>query len=265
MTFITDQTGNSLQLDSIPQRIISLVPSQTELLYSLGLNDEVVGITRFCIHPQIWHQGKTRIGGTKDPDILKIISLKPDLVIANKEENIREHVEEISKYVPVYISDVYNLPTAIEMIGALGEITGRPEAALEMTRLITERFSQLIPVNYMPATAYLIWKDPWMAAGGDTFISDMMERCGFMNIYKATSRYPEITIQELKEKQCRLLLLSSEPYPFRQKHLEALQAELPETRILLVDGSYFSWYGSRLLEAPAYFSLYSRQNVYPVL
>lgn len=253
MTLITDQTGNSLQLNSIPKRIVSLVPSQTELLYSLGLSDEVVGITRFCIHPPTWHRNKTRIGGTKDPDIGKIISLQPDLVIANKEENIREHIEEISKHVPVYTSDVYSLPTALDMISALGAITGRREAADEMSGVITEKFMQLIPVKNTIATSYLIWKDPWMAAGGDTFISDMMERCGFNNLYKETSRYPEITIEDLKEKHCRLLLLSSEPYPFRQKHLEALQAELPDTSILLVDGSYFSWYGSRLLEAPAYF------------
>ena len=151
MKQVHHQTGNLFSPPSLPRRIISIVPSQTEFLYDLGLTDEVIGITKFCVHPAQWFQSKTRIGGTKQLNLPLIESLKPDLVIANKEENIREHIEEISRYSPVYTSDVYSLPTALEMINSLGEITGRQEAAHEMTRQISERFSQLIPVDPMPS------------------------------------------------------------------------------------------------------------------
>ena len=237
-----------------PKRIISLVPSQTELLYHLGLDDEVVGITKFCVHPQTWFRTKTRIGGTKNIDIEKIKALQPDLVIANKEENVKEQIEALQQFTSVYVSDISTLADAKQMIIQVGELVTKKEEAKQLAETIEQKFALLQNIHQatIPA-AYLIWSNPFMAAGGDTFINNMMEYCCFENIFQNKNRYPEINVEHLNENGCKLLLLSSEPFPFKQKHVEALQPLLPNTKILLVDGEMFSWYGSRLLLAPDYF------------
>jgi ABC-type Fe3+-hydroxamate transport system substrate-binding protein len=255
----TDQTGQIIRLPATPKRIISLVPSQTELLADLGLTDEVVGITKFCIHPNGWFRSKTRVGGTKQVNTGIIHSLHPDLVIANKEENVKEQVEELQKQYPVWISDVNNLDDAYVMIEQVGAMTGKAEKAIHIIEQINTAFSQLPTPDSRPRTAYLIWQKPYMTVGGDTFIHSMLELAGFANIYTDKTRYPEITITELKKAGCELLFLSSEPFPFRQKHIDELQPLLPHTKIILVDGELFSWYGSRLLKAPAYFTALQQQ------
>jgi len=236
------------------QRIISLVPSQTELLYHLGLDEEVVGITKFCVHPQTWFRTKTRIGGTKSIDIEKIRALHPDLVIANKEENVKQQIEALQQFTSVYVSDVSTLAAAKQMILQVGELVDKKEEAIQLVESIEQKFTLLQNINHnkIPA-AYLIWRDPYMAAGGDTFINDMMQYCGFTNIFQNQLRYPETTVQQLKQLDCKLLLLSSEPFPFKEKHIDELQPLLPGMKILLADGEMFSWYGSRLLLAPDYF------------
>lgn len=251
MPLSIDQLGRQIELKQVPRKIISLVPSQTELLFDLGLDEEVIGITKFCVHPESWFRTKTRVGGTKTLQVDKIKSLQPDLIIANKEENIKEQIEELAKEFPVWISDVDNLQKALEMMQSVGEITSRQKQAATLIARIKTGFSHLPGQNVKPRTAYLIWKDPYMTVGGDTFIHDMLDRAGFENIFARQTRYPGITIDQLA--RCPLLLLSSEPYPFRQKHVDALQKQLPGTKILLADGEMFSWYGSRLLQAPAYF------------
>jgi ABC-type Fe3+-hydroxamate transport system substrate-binding protein len=233
------------------------VPSQTELLYHLGLADEVVGITKFCIHPNEWFRNKTRVGGTKTVNIEKVRALKPDLIIANKEENVKEQVEQLQQVAPVYVSDINTLEDALQMITTIGELTHTSSKAGNLTAQIENSFADLsssvaqqsTPIN----TAYLIWKDPYMAAGGDTFIHDMMKRSGLNNVFANIPRYPEVSIAQLLSANCQLLLLSSEPYPFKEKHIAELQQQLPQTKILLADGEMFSWYGSRMLQAPAYF------------
>ncbi len=236
-----------------PQRIISLVPSQTELLYDLGLDEEVVGITKFCVHPEKWFRTKTRIGGTKNINIEKIIALKPYLVIANKEENIKNEVEALKAFTEVYVSDVFNLHDAIKMILTIGEIVDKSDAATTLTTLIKENFAALGSFKQERSVVYLIWQKPFMAAGGDTFINDMMQYCGMQNMFANKLRYPETTLKELQALDCDVLLLSSEPFPFKQKHIDELQPYLPKTKIILVDGEMFSWYGSRLLHAAEYF------------
>ena len=181
------------------QRIISLVPSQTELLYALGLDEEVIGITKFCVHPEKWFRTKTRIGGTKNINIEKIFSLKPDLVIANKEENVKEQIEALQKFTKVYVSDVANLVDAKNMIFQVGELIDKKEIATYLVEEIEKRFSRLESTSQDKITAaYLIWRDPYMAAGGDTFIHDMMNRCGFKNIFEERLRYPETNFKELQ-------------------------------------------------------------------
>lgn len=252
----TDQLGRQVVVPFPPGRIVSLVPSQTELLYDLGLDSEVVGITKFCRHPESWFRKKIRIGGTRQLHLDLIRSLRPDLIIANKEENEEAEVRVLMESCPVWVSDIHDLAGAMEMIRGIGTITGRAAVAAEITTAIESRFSTLAEhTGVVPLrTAYFIWKDPWMVAGGDTFIHTMMEACGFMNVFGDLRRYPEISIEQLQAAECRLVLLSSEPYPFREKHVALLQEHLPGVQIVLVDGEMFSWYGSRLLHAPGYFN-----------
>jgi len=259
MPFYTDQLKRIIELSQPPKRIISLVPSQTELLFDLGLDEEVVGITKFCVHPENWFRTKARVGGTKQLHLEKIKELQPDLIIANKEENLQQQIEELEKDFPVWISNINNLDDAVEMIELIGEITNKQSKAKQIIIQINECFSQLKTQNSKLETCYLIWQNPYMTIGGDTFINDMMSRAGFQNIFQNQKRYPEITIEQLKAANCKLLLLSSEPFPFKQKHIDELQPLLPNTKIILVDGEMFSWYGSRLLKAPAYFQQLQNQ------
>jgi ABC-type Fe3+-hydroxamate transport system substrate-binding protein len=253
MPSYTDQLHRTVDIPAAPKRIISLVPSQTELLYHLGLEEEVIGITKFCVHPQKWFRQKQRIGGTKNVDTEKIAALQPDLVIANKEENVKVQIEELARHFPVWISDVNTLQDAYAMMQNIGKMTNRETAAENLVQQIRNNFSQLQTPNTKPQTGYLIWKDPYMTVGSDTFIHHLLEAAGMANCFADRLRYPAITINELQAANCQLLLLSSEPYPFRQKHVAELQRQLPSTTVLLVDGELFSWYGSRLLQAPAYF------------
>ena len=254
MPVYTDQLHRTVDIPEVPKRIISLVPSQTELLYDLGLDEEVIGITKFCIHPETWFRNKTRVGGTKTVNIDKVRELQPDLIIANKEENVRGQVEALAQDFPIWISDVNTLPEALDMILQIGIITNRTQKAEELSKTIEHSFSNLKFQISNPKlrTAYLIWKDPFMTVGGDTFIHHILTQAGYDNLYASRQRYPETSISELLFLNCNLLFLSSEPYPFKQKHIDELQAYLPQTRILLVDGEAFSWYGSRLLHTPVY-------------
>ena len=255
MPLFTDQLGRTISLDRPPRQIISLVPSQTELLYTLGLEEEVVGITKFCVHPPSWFRHKTRIGGTKDirPDIIR--TLQPDLIIANKEENEKGQIEELMLHYPVWVSDVQTLPDALSMIRSLGHLTGKDQEAQSLAEEIDRRFTALAspgsPVA-SPRTAYFIWRNPWMVAGGDTFIHEILQHAGLINIFQHHTRYPSIELEELKRSGCDLVLLSSEPYPFKERHIAEIREVLPQATIRLVDGEIFSWYGSRLLQAPAY-------------
>lgn len=248
-----DQLGRTVHLPVYPpKRIISLVPSQTELLADLGLHEEVVGITKFCVHPSSWRKEKKVIGGTKKLHLDRIRALQPDLIIANQEENDREQVLALAEEFPVWVSKVVDLPTAIDMITRLGEVTNKEQAANDLAKAIRVSFANLEMFPKLSA-AYLIWRDPYMASGGDTFIHAMLIAAGFVNVFQQFNRYPEISEATLAATAPDLLLLSSEPYPFGEKHLAELSAVCPNAEIRLVDGELFSWYGSRLLRSAAYF------------
>lgn len=250
MLRFTDQIGNKIEFEEYPKRIVSLVPSQTELLFDLGLQGEVIGITNFCVHPREQFLRKTRIGGTKSPDIPKIKALKPDLVIANKEENNRKDVDEIASFCQVWTSDVSNLEEALQMIKQVGALTGKADAGSALAKQIEFKF-EVLSNSKRQNVVYLIWKKPYMAAGNDTFIHHMLMQAGWNNLIESP-RYPEVSIQELKRLEPDVLLLSSEPYPFKAKDVAELSQILPQTRVMLVDGELFSWYGSRLLQTPDY-------------
>lgn len=250
----SDQMGHTLSLGkSPPQRIISLVPSQTELLASLGLDQEVIGITKFCIHPPHWLKQKKIVGGTKNVNTKIIASLSPDLIIGNKEENDRDAIEELRKNYPVWISDITTLPQALSMIAALGDLMNRQKEALQIVHRIDSVFKTIKKFEGQ-SVLYLIWKAPWMAAAKDTFIDAMLSALGLKNALQFTSRYPSLTSDEIRHLNPQYIFLSSEPFPFKEKHVEELHKVVPASKIILVDGEMFSWYGSRLLHAASYFN-----------
>jgi len=299
----TDQLNNTIELASPPQRIISLVPSQTELLCDLGLEEHLIGVTKFCVHPPHIRKTKHVVGGTKNLRMDEIRKLNPDLIIANKEENEQAQVEALAKEFPVWTSDIHTFDDAIKMIGLIGELTGRTLKAKQVVEEIAaakDKFlgirrqepgipnpelrtrnkenrtknqepgtknqeprtknqepgipnTELRTQNPEPRTLYLIWRNPWMSVGGDTFISHMLELAGFNNLLKDQYRYPTLTDTELSNLNPELILLSSEPYPFNEKHIAELQVLCPGSRILLVDGELFSWYGSRMIQSFEYF------------
>lgn len=254
----TDQMQRTITLERPPVRIVSLVPSQTELLHDLGLENEVVGITKFCVHPESWFRSKARVGGTKQLHFEKIAALQPDLIIGNKEENEQQQIETLMQEFPVWMSNIHDLSEAMTMIRAIGTLTSREEKANAIAAAIESRFQQLeqeIQTQPMRSAAYFIWKNPWMTAGHRTFIDHLLERCRLRNVFeKEESRYPEVTLEQLRDASPEVVLLSSEPYPFKEKHITEIQEVLPHAAIRTVDGELFSWYGSRLLEAPAYFN-----------
>jgi len=248
-----DQIGTTVILDGPARRIVSLVPSQTAWFHALGLDDEMVGITRFCTLPDHWHKTKTRVGGTKDVHLDQVSALAPDLIVANREENVREQVEALSKIAPVWTSDVHDLDSAVGMMRGTAGLVGRENEAEALIEEMLIRFANMAPLGHPLRTAYIIWKDPWMIVGGDTFIHDMMSRCGLVNVFADRKRYPQTGLNELAAKHCELILLSSEPYPFKEQDRDRLAALFPGVRVECTDGVPFSWYGGPLLQAPAAF------------
>lgn len=254
MNMAVDQMVRSVRLPGLPQRIISLVPSQTELLHDLGLGDRVVGITKFCIRPEEWFRTKPRVGGTKQVDLARVRTLQPDLIIGNKEENAQADIEALAQEFPVWMSDVEDLDGALAMVRMIGGITGTAAAATRIIGGIHGAFGGLRPLLHPVKAAYFIWRMPWMLAGAPTFIRDMLVRCGFAPCPPADlGRYTECNDDQLRAWRPEVVLLSSEPYPFGGKHVPEVKKILPDARIMLVDGEPFSWYGSRLLHAPRYF------------
>lgn len=251
----TDQLNRTITISYPPKRIISLVPSQTELLFELGLDAEVIGITKFCIHPEAKFKEKTKIGGTKKLNIDLIRSLKPDLIIGNKEENEQAQIETLMTEFPVWMSDIYDLDDAKKTITQIGELVDRQPEAAYLNHLITAGFNDLqtLAVQHQldKSVAYLIWRNPYLFAGKDTFIDHILTLNGLTNVVKQ-SRYPELDLKALALLKPQLVFLSSEPYPFKEQHLEEIKQELPDAKVMLVDGEMFSWYGSRLVKAVQY-------------
>lgn len=243
------------QLSYLPQRIISLVPSQTSLLHFLGLENETIGITKFCIHPTAWIKQKQIIGGTKNLRLETIRNLNPDLIIANKEENVKEQIEDLAQDFKVWVTDVNTLQEALNMITDVGKLTRKENKAYALTRDIEALQLQLLNETQpllKKSVAYFIWKDPWMVAASGTYINDLIELAGFKNYFSSLERYPMVDLKDLQDKKIDLLFLSSEPYPFKENHLKEIQALFPETKVELVDGEMFSWYGDHLLKSLPY-------------
>ncbi|TRX53781.1 ABC transporter substrate-binding protein [Fulvivirga sp. M361] len=250
---VKDQIGKELQIPYFPAKIISLVPSQTELLFYLGMGAKVVGVTKFCVHP-LHARSKTIIGGTKKFNFDKIYRLSPDLILGNKEENYAQGIFELGKNYPVWVSDIFNLQDATDMIMQIGQLVNKADRANQLVTKIEDRFSSLEAMKTKKGRAlYFIWREPYMVAGGNTFINAMLEYAGFENAAAHLDRYPELSEEDIKKLNPDYLLLSSEPFPFTTKYINDFQLKFKSKNIHLVDGEYFSWYGDRLLGAADYF------------
>jgi ABC-type Fe3+-hydroxamate transport system substrate-binding protein len=241
-----DQIDHKITLIGIPKRIVSLVPSQTELLYYL--DTPPVGQTIFCYHPRNNFTESIKIGGTKKLQLDKMRSLKPDLIIGNKEENQKEQIEELRQEFPVWLSDIYTPQDATAMIRQVGQLVDKSKIADDLACTIDHGFNSGTK-NTKGTALYLIWNNPYMAAGRNTFINSILEAHGYSNaIPELDSRYPTISLIEMKKINPDYILLSSEPYPFKNRHISDLERHFPEATIRLVDGELYSWYGPRLLK-----------------
>lgn len=231
--------------------VISLVPSITEALFDLGLTEnEITGRTKFCIHPKDQVNNIPVIGGTKNLNIEKIRSLKPDLIIANKEENTKDQVEALMEEFKVVVTHVETVEDNYYLLKMLGNLFDQQEKA-QLFNLKIYEVLENAKISSPLKAAYLIWKNPYMTIGSDTFIHHILQEIGFENSFKDRTRYPEITVEDLADTD--IIMLSSEPFPFREKHIEELKATYPEKPIMIVDGEAFSWYGTHIAKCGQYF------------
>ncbi len=266
---IVDQLYRTFNLKETPKRIISLVPSQTELLVDLGLEDSIVGVTKFCVHPVYLRKNKAIVGGTKQIHIDKIKALNPDIILCNKEENTKKIVEACEAICNVHVSDIFNIEDSIELINQYGSIFNKEKNAYSIVNKIKKEisgFNEFLIKTQAFKTAYFIWKKPWMVAGNNTFINYLLQLNKFENVFQNKERYPEIELsKDTINKDVELVLLSSEPFPFTETHVEEVKMYYPKAKIITVDGEMFSWYGSRLIKAFEYFkSLHSSlQSILP--
>lgn len=252
---LKDQLDRDIEVSKPFTRIVSLVPSLTELIVYLGLEEQLVGITKFCIHPENLRQTKTIVGGTKKVNLQKIEALKPDIILCNKEENTLEMVLDLEKICQVHVSNIVTFQDSLKLIDQYGTLFNKVDLATGLVNRLSEKkkIFEIPQVTSKLRVAYFIWRKPWMVVAGDTFINSMLELNNWINVYKdSESRYPEVQLEDLKNRDLDLILLSSEPFPFKEKHIQEIR-EHSNARIEIVNGEYFSWYGSRQLLAFDYF------------
>ncbi|MDF1504680.1 helical backbone metal receptor [Roseisolibacter sp. H3M3-2] len=245
-------------------RIVSLCPSLTELVYDLGRGDALVGRTKFCRHPADRVAAVEKVGGTKNPKIERIVALRPDLVLLNEEENRREDAEALAAAgVPLHVSFPRDADGTAAMVRDIAAALDAPAAGARIAADIEAESARVREVAAVraasaapaPRWAYLIWRRPWMAVNGDTFVHALLAQAGGVNVLAdLPTRYPEVTAAQLAAASPDLVLLSSEPFPFEERHADELAAEtgLPRDRFRLVDGELLSWHGSRTVAGVAY-------------
>ena len=257
MKYVKDQIGREISLKKTPERIISLVPSQTELLCDLALESQIVGITQFCVQPYHLKSVKTIVGGTKKVDFEKIKALEPDFILCNKEENTYDFLPKLEAIAPTYFSNVTSIDDTVHLISDLGTILNR---RTESTNLIEKiefklaQFKNFIQNKETKKVAYFIWANPWMVAADETYINEMLRLNKFENIYANLSRYPKVEINRIRyEGDPEVIFLASEPYKFTDEHAIEIATYTNRSITVFADGQMFSWYGSRLLKAFDYF------------
>jgi ABC-type Fe3+-hydroxamate transport system substrate-binding protein len=247
MKEVRDHLDRPVRVVQSPRRVISLVPSQSELLYDLGIKP--IGVTKFCIHPASLRTEGIIVGGTKRIHTKLILDLKPDLVIGNKEENVEEQIAAIWDRVPVWISNVQTTDDSVRLIEDLGALFGLAEVAQDLKKRLAVRFDEVRGIGGGKRVLYLIWSRPWMGAGTGTYIDSMLSMAGWVNVLAeaAIGRYPELNASMIKMLKPEVILLSSEPYPFKESDIALFKKEFPECDVQLADGEFYSWYGTRLI------------------
>jgi ABC-type Fe3+-hydroxamate transport system substrate-binding protein len=257
---VRDALGREHGFGAAPRRIVSLVPSLTETLFALGAGAALAGVTDFCVHPADGVATLPRVGGTKNPDLAAILALAPDLVLANKEENRRRDVESLEAAgVPVFVTYARSVPEAVDEIRGLGRICAREARASVIAAEVEEALAAASRGPEVPPTTAiaLVWRDPFMVVGGDTFANDLLLRCGARNPFAAAgpSRYPRVTLGALEAAQPEVILLPTEPYAFGERDRDELLAlDCPASRggrVHVVEGELLSWYGPRMPRALA--------------
>ncbi len=259
-TVIKDDLGREHVFATPPRRIVSLVPSLTETIVFLGAKEKLVGITDYCIRPEGTLAAITRIGGTKNPDIAKILSLPPDLVIANKEENEKRHIEALEREVPVFLTYPRSVQDTAKTVRDLGIILEAENTAERFTSAIAAFLHSIKsdpPFSQPLRTACMVWRNPWMAAGPDTYASNLLGVFGFENVVPdLENRYPKMTLDAVLERKPDVILLPDEPYDFGDEDkafvADFLGKRNATSRVELIDGAYLTWFGSRTLEALVY-------------
>lgn len=252
MVQVQDMMGRTVFIKEQCKKIVSLVPSQTELLYDLGLEAHIVGITKFCVHPARALKEKMIVGGTKKVRFDLIKQLNPDIIIANKEENAQNDIEYLEKQYPVWISDIQTFEQNEQMIQLIAQLFHKENEAKTLIEHIHSAWQNIPQISKPLKVAYCIWKEPWMFVARHTFIHDMLCKLGFANCFSDDERYPMVSLEHLQSLQPDIIMLSTEPYPFQVKHKQQLQPYFPKSKIIIVDGEMFSWYGSRMLAAASY-------------
>lgn len=246
----SDDLGREVVLPEPARRIVSLVPSITELAAALGA--EVVGCTRFCVRPAGLWEKAVRVGGTKDVQLDRVRALQPDLILANEEENDREQVLALAREFPVYVTSVKDLTDNKKLVRRVGKLLGAASWSRQLLAQNAAVWSVWHLEEWPPlGVAYAIWRDPWMFAGGGTFIDAMLQEAGLVNVLAHMERYPTLEPERIRELKPEAVLLSSEPFPFGPRHLKEARRLFPDSRIILADGQAFSWYGLRPLSAVA--------------
>lgn len=256
---LTDQLGTNHTFETSPKRIISLVPSQTELLYDLGLEEKIIGVTKFCVHPRHFKATKKQVGGTKNPNYEKIKTLNPNIIICNKEENTQEIVHELSKICTVWVTNIITIEDNFRMISDFGQLFNcriESQKINDKLQFALNDFKAFVKNKSIQKVAYFIWKNPYMVAGSDNFINELLKLNHFQNIYDNGNRYPEIELKKIRlDGDPNLVFLSSEPYPFKEEDAFEIVRFTHHAKTVFVDGEMFSWHGSRLLRAFEYFKI----------
>jgi ABC-type Fe3+-hydroxamate transport system substrate-binding protein len=259
---LTDALGRTHSFEAAPRRVVSLVPSLTETFFALGCAQALVGVTDYCVHPEQGVAALPKVGGTKNPRVDDILALRPDLIIANKEENRRRTVEDLEAGgARVFVTYARSVHAAVEEIGTLGQLMGAEATA----SLIVERIEEAWVVarsrlrEPRPSFAALIWKSPYMAVGDDTFAHALLAESGGANAFAASQgRYPRVEEADLVTADPDIILLPTEPYAFAEPdRLELARLDCKaarDGRIHIVEGELLSWYGPRIGSALELFS-----------
>ncbi len=252
---VSDALERPIVLERPPRRIISLVPSITEALFAFGLGDRIVGLTRFCVEPREAAAGKTKVGGTKNPDLARIMALEPDLVVANAEENRRQDIERLAAAgIAVFVTYPRTVRQAIGMMRDLAQLTGAEDAAQPLIGAAEAELARAAGANRARGALRVfcpIWR-PWMTIGPDTYMHDFIAACGGANVFAGSDeRYPATDLDEVARLAPDVILLPDEPYRFSARHVPEIKTyrEIPavrDDRIYLVEGKHLCWYGPRI-------------------